>query len=238
MPEAPRVKLLQIGQLRLESKEHYHRIIENPGSGGRPSQAATGHDRTIPPPGNPQRIFLDMYIRLAVHTEDGICDRNDCGAEPPRDLEPAGLVPTVGRGDRAGNFACRRQPCPSTRACCVRPGSWNPRWTRSDFLSSEAGTASGSGRVALPIRRFWSAYVDALERYLGHMESTPTKKRQGEKDNRSPSTHRVRPTRRVRRDRGKWMLVCARELHHSPERVWQALTDQAQLRQWAPSAWP
>jgi uncharacterized protein YndB with AHSA1/START domain len=38
----------------------------------------------------------------------------------------------------------------------------------------------------------------------------------------------------VRKDGEKWTLVLARELRHSPERVWQALTDPAQLREWAP----
>lgn len=31
-----------------------------------------------------------------------------------------------------------------------------------------------------------------------------------------------------------WALVLTRELHHSPAKVWQALTDPAQLREWAP----
>jgi len=32
----------------------------------------------------------------------------------------------------------------------------------------------------------------------------------------------------------KWTLVLVREMRHSPEKVWQALTDPAQLREWAP----
>src|SRR2546430_2592887 len=32
----------------------------------------------------------------------------------------------------------------------------------------------------------------------------------------------------------KWTLILVRELRHSPEKVWQALTDQAQLGEWAP----
>lgn len=36
------------------------------------------------------------------------------------------------------------------------------------------------------------------------------------------------------KDEGKWTLVFVRELRHSPEKVWSALTDPAQLRQWAP----
>ena len=38
----------------------------------------------------------------------------------------------------------------------------------------------------------------------------------------------------VRKEGDKWTLILVRELHHSPEKVWQALTDPAQLREWAP----
>ncbi len=39
---------------------------------------------------------------------------------------------------------------------------------------------------------------------------------------------------RVIKDGENWTLVLVRELRHSPEKVWQALTDPAQLREWAP----
>jgi uncharacterized protein YndB with AHSA1/START domain len=32
----------------------------------------------------------------------------------------------------------------------------------------------------------------------------------------------------------KWVLILVRELRHPPEQVWQAITDPAQLREWAP----
>jgi uncharacterized protein YndB with AHSA1/START domain len=38
----------------------------------------------------------------------------------------------------------------------------------------------------------------------------------------------------VRKDGDKWTLILVRELRHSPEKVWQALTDPAHLRGWAP----
>ncbi len=38
----------------------------------------------------------------------------------------------------------------------------------------------------------------------------------------------------VRKDGDKWTLVLVRDLRHPPERVWQALTDPVQLREWAP----
>lgn len=39
----------------------------------------------------------------------------------------------------------------------------------------------------------------------------------------------------VRKQEGeKWTLILVRELRYSPEKVWAALTDPAQLREWAP----
>jgi hypothetical protein len=38
----------------------------------------------------------------------------------------------------------------------------------------------------------------------------------------------------VRKGEDKWTLILVRELRHSPEKVWQALTDPAHLREWAP----
>ncbi|PYT47923.1 MAG: polyketide cyclase [Acidobacteria bacterium] len=38
----------------------------------------------------------------------------------------------------------------------------------------------------------------------------------------------------VRKDGEKWTLILVRQLRHSPEKVWQALTDPAHLREWAP----
>ncbi|MGH9546478.1 MAG: SRPBCC family protein [Terriglobales bacterium] len=39
---------------------------------------------------------------------------------------------------------------------------------------------------------------------------------------------------RVQKQGDKWTLILVRELRHSPEKVWQALTDPAHLREWAP----
>jgi len=38
----------------------------------------------------------------------------------------------------------------------------------------------------------------------------------------------------VRKDGEKWTLIVVKELRHPPRQVWQALTDPAQLREWAP----
>jgi uncharacterized protein YndB with AHSA1/START domain len=38
----------------------------------------------------------------------------------------------------------------------------------------------------------------------------------------------------VRKDGETWTLVLVRELRHAPDKVWEAITDPAQLREWAP----
>ena len=39
---------------------------------------------------------------------------------------------------------------------------------------------------------------------------------------------------RVQKEGERWTLVLVRQLRHPPEKVWRALTDPAQLREWAP----
>ena len=38
----------------------------------------------------------------------------------------------------------------------------------------------------------------------------------------------------VEKDGDRWTLILVRELHHPPTKVWQALTEPEQLREWAP----
>jgi uncharacterized protein YndB with AHSA1/START domain len=38
----------------------------------------------------------------------------------------------------------------------------------------------------------------------------------------------------IRKEGEKWTLILVREMRHPPERVWEALTDPAHLREWAP----
>jgi uncharacterized protein YndB with AHSA1/START domain len=38
----------------------------------------------------------------------------------------------------------------------------------------------------------------------------------------------------IRKEGEKWTLILVRELRHSPEKVWEALTNPAHLREWAP----
>jgi uncharacterized protein YndB with AHSA1/START domain len=39
---------------------------------------------------------------------------------------------------------------------------------------------------------------------------------------------------RIQKDAERWTLILVRELRHAPEKVWQALTEPAHLREWSP----
>jgi uncharacterized protein YndB with AHSA1/START domain len=52
--------------------------------------------------------------------------------------------------------------------------------------------------------------------------------------NREPYTSSPAGGAHVRKDGEKWTLVLVRELRHPPAKVWEALTDPAHLREWAP----
>ncbi|HEU4421496.1 MAG TPA: SRPBCC family protein [Pilimelia sp.] len=52
-----------------------------------------------------------------------------------------------------------------------------------------------------------------------------------------PTTFQPGPPAAVashRGEDGRWTLIFVRDLRHPPEKVWEALTDPAQLREWAP----
>jgi len=51
---------------------------------------------------------------------------------------------------------------------------------------------------------------------------------------RQPYTPGPASGAQVQKHGEKWTLILVRELRHSPEKVWQAITDPAHLREWAP----
>ncbi len=52
--------------------------------------------------------------------------------------------------------------------------------------------------------------------------------------NREQYTPGPANTAHIQKDGEKWTLVLVRELRHPPERVWEAITNPAHLREWAP----
>src|SRR5437762_10024893 len=83
-----------------------------------------------------------------VYEERGIGVRNHCGAEPPRDTEPPGLVPAVGGRDRASTSyaAADRVKAPASAARGRFRGIHGGRTAPS--LPAEARTISGGGCLA------------------------------------------------------------------------------------------
>src|SRR2546428_6386416 len=83
-----------------------------------------------------------------VYEEHGICIRNHCGAEPPRDIEPPGLVTTVGWRDRASTSyaAADRVKAPASAARGRFRGIHGGRTAPS--LPTETWTTSGGGSLA------------------------------------------------------------------------------------------
>ena len=52
--------------------------------------------------------------------------------------------------------------------------------------------------------------------------------------NREPYSPGAPAGAEVRKEGDDWTLLLVRELRHPPEKVWRALTDPEQLREWAP----
>src|SRR2546429_672342 len=172
-----------------------------------------------------------------VYQESGICVRNHCGAEPPRDIEPPGLVTTVGWRDRASASyaAADRVKAPASAARGRFRGIHGGRTAPS--LPAEARTASGGGCLA-------GSVPPVLVRSRGCARTPPrphgsintNEKEDEEKKVIDRQQYAPGPASgaQVRKDGEKWTLILVRELRHSPEKVWQALTDPAHLREWAP----
>lgn len=52
--------------------------------------------------------------------------------------------------------------------------------------------------------------------------------------NRDPYAPGAATGAEIKKEGDSWTLVLVRDLRHPPEKVWQALTDPAHLREWAP----
>ena len=105
-------------------------------------------------------------------------------------------------------------------------------------LPAQTRTASGSGclaRAVPPVLVLSRGCARTPSRSHGINRHRKKNERQGENDD-SSRTVRAWPGQRGagEKDGEKWTLVLVRELRHPPDKVWQALTDPAQLREWAP----
>src|SRR6476659_1900279 len=68
-----------------------------------------------------------------------------------------------------------------------------------------------------------------------HRSINPNKKEDEEKKMTARQQYAPGPAdAQVQKEGESWTLVLVRQLHHPPQKVWQALTDPAQLHEWAP----
>src|SRR5438270_4117727 len=176
-------------------------------------------------------------MRHGVYKEHGICVRSPCRAEPPRDLEPSGLLTTVGGRDRASTSyaAADRVKAPARAARGRFRGIHGGRTAPS--LPAEARTASGGGCLAgsVPSVLVRSRRCSRTPpRPHGSVNTYEKEDKEKNMTNREQYTPGPASGAQVRKDGEKWTLILVRELRHSPEKVWQALTDPAHLREWAP----
>src|SRR5437868_11266334 len=88
-------------------------------------------------------IYLDPYMLSGVYSERGICLRNHCRPEPPRDIDASRLVTTVGWADRASTSyaSTNRVKAPASAARGRHRGIHGGRTAPS--LPAETRAASG-----------------------------------------------------------------------------------------------
>src|SRR5579871_4506213 len=175
------------------------------------------------------RIYLSPYIR--VH---GVRVRRPRRAEPPRHLEPARLLRAVGPRDRetaADGAADRLQALARAARDRLRRVA---RRRAAAPLPDPTGAADGDRCLARPL----SALLVDARRPVGapprsdgrHAARQERKETMSNRDKYAPGPAAAE----VRKDGDKWTLVLVRELRHPPAKVWRALTEPEQLREWAP----
>src|SRR5207247_4923337 len=149
---------------------------------------------------------------------------------PAREPHARALARRMARARRARDGGCRPADRPGRRALDADPDPARGRRAR-------AGNP-GPRRDVRPLFAQTGRYQPAG---LGGRDGTAVGLRGlrsvrvgGQMIDREQYTPGPASGAQVRKDGDKWTLILVRELRHAPEKVWQALTDPAQLREWAP----
>src|ERR1051326_3933789 len=168
-----------------------------------------------------------------VYSPHGILVRDPRGAEPPHHPPAAGLVGALRWRDRAPAQDAADlgvQAPPRVARGRLRGGAHRGPAAR---LSAPARAAQGGRRLA-------GAVPAPLDRPRGpartpsRSDGADIRERKEAMSNREEYAPGPATGAQVRKDGEKWTLVLVRELGHAPEKVWRALPDPAQLREWAP----
>jgi hypothetical protein len=156
-----------------------------------------------------------------VYKESGICIRNHCGAKPPRDIEPPGLVTTVGWGDRASTSyaAADRVKAPASAARGRFRGIHGGRTAPS--LPTETRTFPGGGCLAGPVppvlvRSHRCSRTPPRPRgSINTDEKEVKEKKMTDRGQYVPSPARGA---QVHKDGENWTLILVRQPRHLPEK--------------------
>src|SRR5438876_10209509 len=142
-----------------------------------------------------------------VYQENGICVRNHCGTEPPRDIEPPGLVTTVGGRDRASASyaAADRVKAPASAARGRFRGIHGGCTAPS--LPAEARTASGGGCLA-------GSIPPVLVRSRGCSRTPPRPRGSVSTNEKEDQERTTRPKPRTRQV-GVGIMIAHKPLHGS-----------------------
>src|SRR5205823_1208017 len=168
-----------------------------------------------------------------LYSRRGIIVRDHRGAQPPGHPQPARVVGAVRRRDRApaadhADFGVQAPP----RAARGRLRGVAHR-SPAARLSDPAGAVHGGRCLARPV----PALLDGPRRRArtpSRSDGEGTRERKEPMSNREQYAPGPAAGAEVRKDGEKWTLILVRELRHPAAMVWEALTDPAQLSQWAP----
>jgi uncharacterized protein YndB with AHSA1/START domain len=98
----------------------------------------------------------------------------------------------------------------------------------------DGSTLAGSVALVLVRVRGCSRTLLPPHGSINTNEEEDTEKKMNDLEQYTPGPASGAHVKKDGKDKDKWTLILVRELRHSPEKVWQAITDPAHLREWAP----
>src|SRR5689334_6326093 len=172
-------------------------------------------------------------MTLYVYWRHGVLLRHPRGAEPAGHPQPPGLVGAVRGRDRAApTDAANVGVQASARAQGGRLRGVARRGPAAR-VPDPARAAPGSRCLARPFPALLGG-PRRCARTPSRSDGGGTEERKEPMSSRESYVPGPAAGASVEKDGDKWTLVLVRELHHAPDKVWRALTDPAQLREWAP----
>src|SRR5213596_3251366 len=149
---------------------------------------------------------------------------------PAREPHARALARRMARARRARDGGCRPADRPGRRALDADPDPARGRRARA----GNPGPRRDVRPLFAQTGRYQPAGLGGRDGAAVGLRGLRSVRVGGQMIDREQYTPGPASGAQVRKDGETWTLVLVRELRHSPEKVWQALTDPAQLREWAP----